>query len=326
MENNFVLKAQMLSVKQTIINAFRYYQSRFKLISGIVALPLVIYFASTILRSFKLTYFWSWPFDFLGLIVAFLSLLAICQAIIDGSEQEITVCYRLGFKKILSSLWVIVLSFFVVLGGICLGFIPGIVISVWVIFSLILVFSEGKHGLSALIKSRNYVRGYWWPILGRYLVFSLLLILLQILISAFLSIIGLNNISNYSNFNFSSTEEWTRYINILFNFLFFLPLQLSFVYGLYLQLKKIKGGEDEVSSSSPKTKNWFVGLGVLGVVIPIAFFFIALAFIAGVWGGDLLNRQIWTKLNLPANYPLFDFKATDKNISNEFVSTSTTRE
>ncbi|MFA6416480.1 MAG: hypothetical protein WCW56_03295 [Candidatus Paceibacterota bacterium] len=286
MENEIVLKAQMLPVWRTTKNAFRYYQKRFKLISGIVALPITFYLVATILHSFSATYFWGGPLFFLGFVAAIFSTLAIYQAMIEGAEQEIWACYKKGTKKLFSFLWLAILMAVIILGGIILGVIPGIILSVWLAMSAIILFAEDEKGLRALIKSRNYVRDYWWPIFGRSLFLSLLMVAVSFITMA---IFGLMSSENPADFSRNIASEWANFFRLIIVFIFVLPFQISFIYSLYLQLKKIKADDSSVEVMSRRTKNWFVGLGIFGVVAPLVMIMLVATFAMGGVFGFLLQ-------------------------------------
>lgn len=93
------------------------------------------------------------------------------------------------FKSLYSSAWKILgkywkttlLASFVAFAGFVLFVIPGIIFSVWFSFTVYILVNEGISGRMALLKSRNYVRGYWWPVFGRMLILVLLVIGVQIL-------------------------------------------------------------------------------------------------------------------------------------------------
>ncbi len=51
--------------------------------------------------------------------------------------------------------------------------VPGIILSLALIFSSFALVLENRRGLDALMQSRAYAKGYWWAIFGRYLLFGL---------------------------------------------------------------------------------------------------------------------------------------------------------
>jgi len=294
-------RVKMLPISRSFKNTFTYYQRRFKLIAGIVALPLSFYFVATVLSSFEPTLFWGAPFNLLGFVSAILSVLAIYQAMIDGSEHEIMSCYRHSWQKIGSFVWLALISSLIVFGGLLLGIIPGVILSIWFIFSAIILFAEegrGSRGLNALVRSRNYVRGYWWPILGRIMIFSIPMALLSFIV---MGILGWLLGANPTDFSRNVGNEWANLFRLVLIYLFLLPMQIAYFYSLFLQLKKIKAEDETVNRISKKTKNWFVGLGIFGLVMPfILLLMVSMLALGGILGfllsDDIINTlplRVW---------------------------------
>jgi len=63
-----------------------------------------------------------------------------------------------------------ILVMLVVLGGTILLIIPGVIFSIWFVFSYYTVIFEDKKGREALKASRALVAGRWWGILWRLIV------------------------------------------------------------------------------------------------------------------------------------------------------------
>lgn len=61
-----------------------------------------------------------------------------------------------------------------VLGGFLLLFIPGVIFTVWFMFSLLVFVFEGKTGTDALKASKALVSGRWWGVFGRTLLIGAL--------------------------------------------------------------------------------------------------------------------------------------------------------
>ena len=65
-----------------------------------------------------------------------------------------------------------------VMGGSLLLLIPGILFAVWFILSPFVYLEEDGGSFASLMRSREYVRGYWWPLalrlLGVWLIYALI--------------------------------------------------------------------------------------------------------------------------------------------------------
>lgn len=66
--------------------------------------------------------------------------------------------------------------------GFILIIIPGIIVAVWLSFSYFIVIDENKRGLEALKASKAYVENYFWPVLGRLLAVSIIVMIVIIII------------------------------------------------------------------------------------------------------------------------------------------------
>jgi len=115
--------------------------------------------------------------------------------------------------------------------GFSLLIIPGIIISIFLSFSLYVCLDEKRKGMDAIKRSWNLVKGSWWQIFGRILLLSILMNLV---------FLGINKINQ----------------DVLSLYLFISVLSLSlpfyFIYMnlIYLDLKKSK----EIQTAVPLIK------------------------------------------------------------------------
>jgi len=75
-----------------------------------------------------------------------------------------------GDGLVLALIWVGFLTGFIIGGGYMLLLIPGIIFSVWFCFTQFILVQEEVHGIDALLKSREYVRGEWFNVALRLLL------------------------------------------------------------------------------------------------------------------------------------------------------------
>lgn len=94
---------------------------------------------------------------------------AFTCAIVDD-QLGVGDAFRRGRSLILPFLWVFTLLGFIITGGYLLLIIPGIIFSVWFFFAQYIVVAEDTRGMTALLKSREYVRGFGWAVCGRLLL------------------------------------------------------------------------------------------------------------------------------------------------------------
>jgi hypothetical protein len=94
--------------------------------------------------------------------------------------------YKKSTPSIPSLLWIGVLSFLIIFGGFLLLFIPGVLVSVWIAFSGFVYFKDQKKGFQAVKQSREYVRGYWWPVFCRLVLLWIVLFIVNVLVHSIL--------------------------------------------------------------------------------------------------------------------------------------------
>ena len=110
----------------------------------------------------------------------------------DASYSE---CMENGKIRLIPFAWIALLMLFFVTGGL-LGFIlPGIILLVWFSFAGYIFYIENMTGMEAILKSKHYANGLFWPIFLRLLAVWLATLALSIvplagqLLGAFLSTI-----------------------------------------------------------------------------------------------------------------------------------------
>ena len=165
-----------------------------------------------------------------NLVTGLLFLIGVLLAIIISIWIQVALIYAvkeenvgMGVKNLLmmvrskmaSYYWVVFLHAVIVFVGFILFVIPGIIFSVWFCLSQYALVFEGKKGMQALSRSRQLVKGYWWQVVGRLL----LLVLIAMVVSS-ISKLG-----------------------FLINSLFTVPFAIIYIYAIYEDLKRVKGGQ-----------------------------------------------------------------------------------
>ncbi|MCK5237474.1 MAG: hypothetical protein KAR06_10875, partial [Deltaproteobacteria bacterium] len=101
-----------------------------------------------------------------------------------------------GKGKIWGYLWIITLMTLVVTGASVFLLIPGIIAIVFLLPCLTVLYKEDVRGMSALVKSYNYVKGHGISVFVRLLVFFILILIIS-MVAGMLSLltIGISNIA-----------------------------------------------------------------------------------------------------------------------------------
>jgi hypothetical protein len=120
--------------------------------------------------------------------------------------------------------------------------IPGIIFSVWFAFSLFVLFDENKKGISALLISREYTRGY-----------------------GFNTFLKLASISLISLIVFSVAFIFP----VIGQFLYYAytPYFLLFLFSVYNDLKKVQSGK----TPTPQGKIVWSSIAVISLILPLIF-------------------------------------------------------
>lgn len=137
--------------------------------------------------------------------------------------------------------------------------LPGLVVAIWLTFVIfIIVFgNETVASFQLLGRSRELMRGYWWPVVGR------------------LAFIGL--ISGLISFIFGlAVEALGPSYSLLLNLLFFIlaPFFVCYTYLLYLNLVQAKGAIEE--SKINKSATQLRRLAWYGVIVSVVFIILPL--------------------------------------------------
>ncbi len=144
-----------------------------------------------------------------------------------------------GWPKVGGLIWLLSVLGFLTTGGFLLLFIPGVIFTVWFIFGQFIFIEEDERGMRALLKSKEFVRGYGFDVFVR--------LLLIWLISTLLGLVP--------------------FVGPLLSFLF-LPFVMIYSYLIYQDLKTLKGDVSLSATAGEKIK--WLGTAVLGyVLVPV---------------------------------------------------------
>ncbi|MEA1936524.1 MAG: hypothetical protein U9N04_00200 [Patescibacteria group bacterium] len=183
------------------------------------------------------------------IIIQIWSQVALIYAIKDNEDIGIKKAYQKSKSKIKSFFWASILVGFITMGGFILFTVPGFIFAVWFAFAVFIVITENLKGMDAVLKSREYARGYWWQILWRFLFLYIVMIGVMIVASIVLMLIPiLGNLVSIA----------------------LTPLIMIYMFLIYGNLREIKGNFEFMPSA--KAKKSFIAVGVLGIVaIPLLF-------------------------------------------------------
>jgi hypothetical protein len=218
------------------------------------------------------------PFVIAGVI--FVLLLSVVSALMQlgmmhavaGYKEKVGVreSYIRAWKDIASYWWIQLLMMLIVVTGILCFFIPGLVFLVWFTFAAYILIAEKTKGMQAIVKSREYVRGRFWPVVGRMLFLAIPYIIL--------SLLRINTAHDRESTLFLSSAL-PNIVNVLLT-----PLQVAYGFVLYNKLKS-----SHVESNPrllQKQKRVFSILAWIGLVI-----LFATTILLGISGAFILQNM-----------------------------------
>ncbi len=89
----------------------------------------------------------------------------------DGAKFKES--FKFIWKNFKPYAWIALLSFFAIFSGMIALIIPGIIMAIFLMFSAFVFMDDGTKGIAALKKSKEYVKGRFWAIIGRSTLFLL---------------------------------------------------------------------------------------------------------------------------------------------------------
>jgi hypothetical protein len=234
--------------------AWRTYKELFGVLIGIVAGPALLLVVGILMMHHR------GVGALLGMLLFAVGIIAFIPASVAlvFAVAKKTVGVKESYKRAMPffwpALWLGLLAFAITMGGFFMLVIPSIMLGVWLLFSNFALILEGKRGIRAMSRSREYARGYWWPIFGRYLLLSIIIVGASVVLHLIVAKIGGRVVGDVENY--------------LFSFML-APLQLAFIYELYENILRVKPTVAEDQSVPTASRGFLIASGIVGLVAPI---------------------------------------------------------
>lgn len=174
----------------------------------------------------------------LSMVTLFWGISALLCAVTDDT-LSVGRALGKGWPRVWGLMWLLSILGFLTTGGYLLFFIPGILFTVWFIFGQFIFIEDNDRGMRALLKSKEFVKGYGFDVFAR--------LFLVWLISTVLGIIPL--------------------AGPVLSFLF-VPFGMILSYILYQELKTIKGSVSFSDSVGEKFK-WLATATLGYILVPV---------------------------------------------------------
>jgi hypothetical protein len=253
--------------------AWKIYKKDFWKFVAIVVPPVVlIVIGVELLIYLKAAAFFGILFVLAGAVLFVLAATGLILALAKRAEG-VGEAYRRAMPFFWKALWLGILTELTVIGGVFMLVIPGILLGTWFAFASFALVLEGHRGMHAMSRSRDYVRGYWWPVFGRMFLLSIVVdIIAVILRTVIIAIIGpvAGEIVYYAFWSVA------------------LPLELAYLYEIYENVRRVKPAVAESRGESKSNRPFFVTSAIIGLVAPI----ILLILVGTVWAPAIENAQL----------------------------------
>lgn len=185
---------------------------------------------------------------------------AMLYATVSDTPLGVGASYGRGRRMLLAFVWLAFLSALIVGGGFTLLLIPGIIFAAWFSLAQFALVAEGDRGFAALLKSREYVRGYFSPVLWRIAFAFLIYAVAAIALSLIEKIIDISVSGAVSGFIHFILHAGLTLVGT--------PLLICYSFMLYRALKTVKG----VPSIAGKSRAPYIIVGVLGIALLVTLF------------------------------------------------------
>lgn len=270
--------------------SYEFYKTHMRTIATIVAIPFGVSVIQALLyRSSAVSSLLSLVF----LVVNFLATITLLRMIAGNgvTEGKISDAYSKAGGLLIPFIWFSILSGLATFGGFALLVIPGIYLSVMLSMSTYSFIVDGKRGMSALVQSWNYVKGYWWPVFGRLVFLTVIVLVVTIILGAVFGVSGSSH-ENYMSHRggFSSLG---MVLNQALSLFVIVPFSLIFSYFLFSSLRAVKAGMP--SDDFVRVKNILVTFMIVGGIAVLVLFSLGM-FAAVKFGPEFQRYEMRTSL------------------------------
>ena len=260
---------------QILRSAVGFYLKYWGVIVGAAVLPAIFSFANIFLGNDA-------PalvvlFGISAMITGIFSRLAILAIVTEGGRPEggIRGAFIRGAHFLVPFAWVGIVSGLATAGGFFFFISPGVLLSIWLSLSVYVLFGERKQGIEALVASWHYVKGFWLPVLWRFLFLGMIFLVAGLILGG----LGAGQVitetlkSGATEFTeVASPRPMLQVINLIFNNFIVFPLGIIYAYFIYRALREIKSAAppEEKEERFRKAVKIFMLAGILGLIVLLA--------------------------------------------------------
>jgi len=236
----------LINAKSLILESWSLYKKNFKTYAKIIIWLIIPTAIISLLSAVKINPVAAIPINLLFFLISlflslFISIVLIltANALLQKEKFNLKTIYNLSYSKILSYLWVSILSGLAILIGTLFLIVPGIICSVWFSFSIYILILENIKGTAALKASKNLVKDRFWAVLWRWVSSYFVYLILTTLI-IFILIYSVGYLLGNPASGFAKITPW--WSSLISNVIYLLiwPIFINIGVILYHSLKKEK--------------------------------------------------------------------------------------
>ncbi len=247
------VNSNLLNIGDLFRESWRLFKKKYATLLGLLLVPFGALIASAIL-VLLLSFLGADTTAFRIFVIVLFVIVGIIFSLWSKAAMFYSASFDGRFKESLRKTWPKVLPFFIlelfvlisVLAGFIILIIPGIIFYIWFEFAVLILINENDQGINALAKSKEYVRGNWWPIFGRIFILFLLSLVASLLTKIFPNFIG-------------------QILSAIY-LLIYSPFSIVYLYVIYKNLRELKPGIS-VDQKEAKTLKIFVIVGAVLVAV-----------------------------------------------------------
>ncbi len=162
-------KGKLDPIGELFKGAWGIYRKRFWALFSIIIVPVVLFR----IIDFVFTQPSVLPLFFVSLVNALGSVAMVFSIYKNAGFIE---SYRYALRSFWPLLLIVVLIFVMLVLGVIAFIVPALILYVWFMFYVYIFVVEDRRDVTVIAQSREYVRGYWWPIFGRILPWLILIV------------------------------------------------------------------------------------------------------------------------------------------------------
>jgi hypothetical protein len=261
MDNNGSPKISLNPIGSLFSDAWRLYKERWSVLIEIILLPTLVVILGTVLIVLDLGSL----FRVLGGLIVFIGWITFAYSVLPiiysvHHATGVDASYKATIGWFWPFVWLGILEFLAVIGAYVMLIIPGLWLGLAVSFAVYVFVIEGRRGIDALRQSKDYVKGYWWAVLGRVLLLELVYLAAMLVIRIPVAMVG---------------GQVVGAVASLVIVPFFVPFAMIYSYLIFQNLRERK---PELAEAHTKEGTGFIKTSaIVGIVAPVILIVLAVA-------------------------------------------------